>query len=67
MKFKFVGSWDAKYAGININNMSYYFAWRPKECSRWGYLEDWYDGLKNEFSLGRFAYLWHWDKQDWSK
>ena len=51
MKFKFVRSWKHRYAGININNMSYYFCWRDAEVSRWGYLEDYYDGPFASFHL----------------
>lgn len=64
MTIKLIKSWKHKYIGLNINNYSYYISWRDKECSRWGFLEDYYDGPIKEFSLGRFAYLWHWD--DWS-
>ena len=61
MKIKLIKSWKHKYIGLNINNYSYYIAWRPSEVSCWGYSEDWYDGPLYEFSLGRLAYIWHWD------
>lgn len=61
MKFKFTGSWKQKFFGVIINDYVYYMAWRPKDCSRWGYIEEWYDGPLYEFSIGRFAFIWHWD------
>jgi hypothetical protein len=62
MQLKLVKDWKLKYLGLNINNTVYYFAWRPASCSRWGYMEDWHDGPMYEFSLGRLAFIWHWDK-----
>ena len=57
---KFIGSWEAKYIGIDIKKTSYYVAWTHPEVRHWGLEEMWHDGPLNRFGLWFIDFHWHW-------
>lgn len=57
---KFIGSWDAKYIGVEIRKTSYYVAWTYPDVRHWGLEEMWHDGPLNRFGLWYIDFHWHW-------
>ena len=58
---KFIGSWDAKYFGVEIKKTAYYIAYQPhKDCRFWGYRDEWYDGPIRTWSAWYFFFQIVW-------
>lgn len=56
---KLIGSWKAKYIGLDIKKTSYYVHWTDSDLRHWGLIEDWYDGPLYRFGLWFIDFHWH--------